>query len=166
MVATRLIRMMKRVFSLPAAGVAPVCVESTTAIGGPSLENPRARRLVRLAGAARSPGCLRTPALVTSAQQVLVEQVLVTLLLAADLLRLADLRRQRGQVGQAQLAGGEVGTGAAVEAGVTLLAPGLPRRVVEQRVGHFQALGERVHATDVGDEQVFHVGGLAARLGV
>src|SRR5690606_40896019 len=93
-------------------------------------------------------GARLRPGAVASAQQVLVEQVLVTLLLAAGLLRLAQLGSQRGQVGQAQLAGGEVGTGAAVEAGVTLLAPGLPRRIVEQRVRHFQAAGERVHATD------------------
>src|SRR5690606_28742183 len=64
-------------------------------------------------------GVQATPVLVTSAQQVLVEQVLVTLLLAAGLLVLAQLGGQRRQVGQAQLAGGEVGTGAAVEAGVT-----------------------------------------------
>src|SRR5690606_17207712 len=112
-------------------------------------------------------GAPRAPALAASAtQQVLVQQVLVALLLAAGLLRLADLRRQRGQVGQAQLAFLEGLAIAGVEAGVTLLAPLLPRRIVEQRVGHFQALGESVHAADVGDEQVLHVGGLAARLGV
>src|SRR5690606_6471528 len=147
MVATRLIRMMKRVFSPPAASnsLAPDCVVSTTAIGGPSLENPRARRQGGWRARRGRRGARRAPALAASApQQVLVQQVLVALLLAAGLLRLADLGRQRGQVGQAQLAFLEGLAVAGVEAGVALLAPLLPRRVVEQRMRHFQALGERV----------------------
>src|SRR5581483_4403266 len=136
--ATPLIRTMKRVFS-----ACPLPARSRTAL---------------------FIGCSREFA--RSSQQVLVQQVFVALLLAAQDRRLSVPRRQRAQVGQTQLALFEVAAGAAVETSIAFPSPGFQRRAGEQRMRDLQPAGEGVHAADVAEEQVLGVGGLAPHLGV
>src|SRR5690349_19503241 len=110
-VATRLIRMIRPVFSpsLPARlPMSPPCM---------CLQPPCQVRHGRPRGRAGA-----APAR-PSAQQVKVEQVLVGLLAAAGLLRFARGLRVRAQRGKIQLAVLEVPARSLVEAGVALLAP-------------------------------------------
>ena len=54
----------------------------------------------------------------------------------------------------------------AVERGVALLAPAAVIGGFQDGLGSQQGAGEGIHAADMGVEQIFRVGGIAAGLGV
>src|SRR5690606_6158459 len=97
---------------------------------------------------------------------VIIDDVLQPLLLAAPLLGLPVLDGEGAQVREGELAALELAPAAFVEAGIAALPELRQRRLREELVRDQEPPGERVHAPDVGDEHVLQVGGLPPNLGI